>query len=138
MASDRTQLLRRVPLFADLERKELEEIARSLRERTFAAGETVLTEGHAGIGFFVIAGGEARVTVGGQERARLGPGDHFGEIALVVGSERTATVTAETDLTCLALTSWEFRPLVEGNGEIAWKLLQGLARKLPAGEQPPS
>jgi CRP/FNR family cyclic AMP-dependent transcriptional regulator len=138
VASDRSELLRRVPLFSDLERRELQEVAQSLRERTFSAGETVLTEGHAGVGFFIIVAGEARVTVRGDERARLGPGDYFGEIALVMGGERTATVTAETDLTCLALTSWEFRPLVEGNGEIAWKLLQALARKLPAGEQPAS
>jgi CRP-like cAMP-binding protein len=138
VASDQTELLRRVPLFADLEKRELDEIARSLRERTFTAGEEVLTEGHAGVGFFVIVEGEARVTVRGAERARLGPGDHFGEIALVAGSERTATVTADSDLKCLALTSWEFRPLVEANGEIAWKLLQALARKLPVGEQSPA
>ena len=135
MASDRTELLRRVPLFSDLERRELEEIAGSLRERTYGAGDTVLTEGHAGVGFFVIVNGEARVTVRGDARARLSAGDYFGEIALITGTERTATVTAETELTCLALTSWEFRPLVEANGEIAWKLLQALARKLPAREQ---
>lgn len=135
MATDRMELLRHVPLFADLDRGELESIASTLRERTFGAGETVLSEGHAGVGFFVIVDGEARVTVRDEERARLGPGDYFGEIALIAGSERTATVTAESDLTCLALTSWEFRPLVEQNGTIAWKLLAALARKLPRREQ---
>jgi CRP/FNR family cyclic AMP-dependent transcriptional regulator len=138
VASDRMELLRRVPLFADLERKELEQIAASLRERRFGAGETVLTEGHAGIGFFVIADGTAKVTVRGEDRATLGRGDYFGEIALIAETERTATVTAETDLECLGLTSWEFRPLVEQNGEIAWKLIQALARKLPQREQRPA
>jgi CRP-like cAMP-binding protein len=138
VASDRTALLRRVPLFADLERRELEQIASSLRQRPFAAGDTVVTEGRAGVGFFVIVEGTAKVTVRDEDRAELGPGDYFGEIALILGSERTATVTAETDLVCLGLTSWEFRPLVEQSGEIAWKLMQSLARKLPAREHRPA
>jgi len=135
VAADRTKLLRGVPLFADLDRRELNEVGSSLRERTFAAGDTVLSEGHAGVGFFVIVDGEATVTVRGEERTKLGAGDYFGEIALITGSERTATVTADSDLSCLALTSWEFRPLVEQNGTIAWKLLSALAKKLPRREQ---
>jgi CRP-like cAMP-binding protein len=135
VASDRMELLRRVPLFADLDRRELNEIGSSLRERTFSQGEDVLVEGHAGVGFFVIIEGEATVTVRGEQRAELGPGDYFGEIALLTGRERTATVTADSDLTCLALTSWEFRPIVEQNGTVAWKLLTALAKKLPGSEQ---
>ena len=138
MASERAELLRRVPLFADLDGRELDEVVTSLKERSYSAGETVVSEGRPGIGFFVIADGEAVVSVRGEERARLGPGDYFGEIALLAESERTATVTAETDLRCLGLTSWEFRPLVERNGSIAWKLLQALARKLPTYEQRPA
>ena len=132
------ELLQRVPLFEGLERRELESLASTFKERTFSAGDTVAAEGRGGVGFFIIDDGEARVTVAGQERARLGPGDYFGEIALIAESERTATVTAETDLRCLGLTSWEFRPLVERNGSIAWKLLQALARKLPTYEQRPA
>ena len=138
MASDRAELLRRVPLFADLDGRELDEVVASLKERSYSAGETVVSEGRPGIGFFVIADGHATVHVRGEERGRLGPGDYFGEIALIAESERTATVTAETDLRCLGLTSWEFRPLVERNGSIAWKLLQALARKLPTYEQRPA
>ncbi len=133
-SDDRVELLRRVPLFADLDPDDQAEIAGSLRERTFAAGETVVTEGHTGIGFFVIADGEARVSVLGEERGRLGPGDYFGEIAFVLEGGRTATVTAQSDLRCLSLSAWEFRPLVERNGALAWKLLQALAKKLPARE----
>jgi CRP/FNR family transcriptional regulator, cyclic AMP receptor protein len=135
MASRRLELLRRVPLFSDLERRELEEIASSLKERTFNAGQTVAAEGQSGVGFFVIEDGEARVTVGGDERGRLRAGDYFGEIALIAESDRTATIVAETELRCLGMTFWDFRPLVEQNGKVAWKLLQALAQKLRQVEQ---
>jgi CRP/FNR family transcriptional regulator, cyclic AMP receptor protein len=130
MDQQRIELLRRVPLFADLERKDLEGIANTLKERTFRAGETITSEGESAVGFFVIQDGEAKVTVGGQDRGKLGPGDYFGEIALIAQTGRTATVIAETDVRCLGMTFWEFRPLVEENGRIAWKMLQSLARKM--------
>jgi CRP/FNR family transcriptional regulator, cyclic AMP receptor protein len=130
VASDRIDLLRRVPLFSDLERRELEELAGSLKERTFRAGETVSQEGQGAVGFFIIEDGEARVSVRGEERGRLGPGDYFGEIALIAESARTATITAETDLRCLGMTFWDFRPFVENNGQVAWKMLQALAKRL--------
>ena len=128
MAAGAVELLKRVPLFSDLDRKELERVANSMKERIFGAGETVTAEGQSGVGFFVIADGEAKVTVGGQERRRLGPGDYFGEVALLNESSRTATITAESDLKCYGLTSWEFRPLVETHGSIAWKLLQAMSK----------
>jgi CRP/FNR family transcriptional regulator, cyclic AMP receptor protein len=128
VAEGAVELLQRVPLFSDLDRKERERLAASMKERTFSAGDVVTAEGQSGIGFFVIAAGEAKVTVGGQERRRLGPGDYFGEVALLNESARTATITAETDLKCYGLTSWEFRPLVETHGSIAWKLLQTMSR----------
>ena len=132
--SDRTDLLRRVPLFSDLERRELEDIANSMKERTFPAGQTVTDEGKGGVGFFVIEEGSATVSIQGEERATLGPGDYFGEIALIAESPRTATIVADTDLRCHGMTFWDFRPLVEENGRIAWKLLQVLAKRL--SEQP--
>ena len=128
-------LLERVPLFAGLERKELENLTRWFKERRFQAGETVAAEGKGGVGFFLIEDGEARVTVRGEERGTLGPGDYFGEIALVDDGARTATVTAASDMRCHGLTSWEFRPIVENDPRIAWKLLQALAKKLRAAEQ---
>jgi CRP/FNR family cyclic AMP-dependent transcriptional regulator len=130
VAPDRIELLQQVPLFADLERRELSQIAQTLKERTFPAGHTVASEGEQGVGFFVIEEGEANVTIGGEQRGRLGPGDYFGEVALIAGSDRTATVTADTELRCLGMTFWDFRPLVEENGQIAWKLLQAMAKKL--------
>jgi CRP/FNR family transcriptional regulator, cyclic AMP receptor protein len=135
MATDRIELLRRVPLFSDLERRELGELAESLKERTFRAGETVAQEGQGAVGFFIIEDGEARVSVRGDERGRLGPGDYFGEIALIAETERTATIIAETELRCLGMTFWDFRPFVEANGTVAWKMLQALAKRLRDIEQ---
>ena len=129
------ELLRRVPLFEDLDRRELESLASSFKERTFSAGDTVAAEGSGGVGFFVIDDGRAKVTVHGEERGTLGPGDHFGEIALIDEGARPATITAETDLRCYGLTSWEFRPLVETNSSIAWKLLQTMAKRFRSAQQ---
>jgi CRP-like cAMP-binding protein len=116
MAAGAVDLLKRVPIFSDLDRKELERVANSMKERVFNAGDTVTAEGQTGVGFFVIASGEAKVTVGGEDRRRLGPGDYFGEVALLNESARTATIKAETELKCYGMTSWEFRPLVETHG----------------------
>ena len=80
-----------------------------------------------GIGFFVITEGTARVSADGNELAVLGPGDHFGEIALLGDRVRTATVTAETALQTLVTTVWEFRGFVKSNPDAAWKLLEHLA-----------
>jgi len=98
------------------------------------AGSTVVGEGKTGAGFFVIESGEATVSVHGSERGKLGPGDYFGEIALIDEGARSATVTADSELRCYGLTSWEFRPLVEGNASIAWKLLETMAKRLRAAQ----
>jgi CRP/FNR family transcriptional regulator, cyclic AMP receptor protein len=129
------ELLQRVPLFADFDKGDLQRLARSFKERTFEAGSTVAGEGKTGAGFFVIESGEAAVSVRGDERAKLGPGDYFGEIALIDDGARSATITAESDLHCYGLTSWEFRPLVESNASMAWKLLETLATRLRAAQQ---
>jgi len=121
-------LLKRVPIFEGLDNRELERIAASMKQRKFGAGDTVTTEGQGGVGFFVIEDGEARVTIHGDERRRLGPGDYFGEVALLNDSPRTATITAETELRCYGMTSWDFKPLVESHSSIAWKMLQAMAK----------
>ena len=130
MARPSVDTLRKVPLFSGLENRDLERIADSFKERKYKAGDTIASEGQGGAGFFVIAEGTAKVTVNDQDRTTLGPGDYFGEIALIDEGARTATVTAETDMTCYAMTFWEFRPIVETDARIAWKLVQALARKL--------
>jgi CRP/FNR family cyclic AMP-dependent transcriptional regulator len=127
--------LKRVSLFEDLDQRDLERLANEFKERTFPAGASVVSEGASGAAFFVITDGHATVTVHGEERARLGPGDHFGEIALLDEGVRSATVIAETELRCYGLTPWEFRPFVEEHPQVAWKLLQALARRLRTTEE---
>ncbi len=127
------ELLGRVPLFEDLDHDELQTLADSMREQTFGAGTVVSAEGTApdeSDSFCVVASGEAEVTVGGERRGVIGPGDYFGEIALMMGSERTATITATTELRCHGLTALEFRDVVEANPTIAWKLAESMLDRL--------
>ena len=131
---DPVAAIQRVNLFADLDRRQAEQVARLLKIRPFSKGETVIMEGSGGAAFFIIESGEATVTSKGAQVATLGPGDCFGEIALIDGGPRSATVTAGTDMVCYGLTFWEFRPLIERNGVIAWKLLQALAKRLRAAD----
>lgn len=121
-----------MPLFASLRPADVAQVASLFKERRFAAGETVTKEGSGGAAFFLIQSGEATVSVHGQPRAGLKAGDHFGEIALIDGGARAATVTAATALVCYGLTYWDFRPLVQQNPAIAWGLLQSLAKMLRA------
>jgi CRP-like cAMP-binding protein len=135
MAKAPVELIKKVPLFSDLDSRELKEIADSMKERTFNAGDTVTEEGKGGAGFFVIDDGSAKVSVGGKDVRTLGAGDYFGEIGLIADIDRTATITAETDLRCYGMTFWDFRPLVESNASIAWKLLLSMAQRLKEAEQ---
>jgi CRP-like cAMP-binding protein len=134
MAGPSVELLQRIPLFAELEPRELERMSGSFKERTFTAGDKVASEGEGGAGFFVIESGEAVVRVHGDERGRLGPGDYFGDIAMIDQGDRTASIEAESDLKCYGLTFWDFRPLVEGDPRIAWPLLQAMAKRLRTAE----
>jgi pyruvate,water dikinase len=124
-----------VRLFSELDAKEIADIARLFKKRSFPGGETIIKEGSGGAAFYIIESGEATVTIGGELRATLGPGDYFGEIALIDQGERIATVTAVVDVACWGLTLWELRPIVEANGVIGWKLLQTLAADLREAEQ---
>jgi len=99
------------------------------------AGDVGASEGQTGVGFFIIDEGEATISVKGEERATLGHGDYFGEVALIDDGARTATITAKTPLKCYGITSWEFRPLVEQNADLAWQMLQMMAKMLRASEQ---
>jgi CRP/FNR family cyclic AMP-dependent transcriptional regulator len=124
------ELLRRVPLFADFSDRELKRLAQTFKERKFSAGDAIATEGKGGVGFFVIGEGTVSYSIGGEPKGQGGPGDYFGEVALIDEGSRSASVTAATDVTAYGLTSWEFRPLVEENASIAWELLQAMAKRL--------
>jgi len=128
--NDPAELVPEVPLFAGLSDAEAAEIAALFKTRKFAAGDVVIREGSGGAAFYLIDSGEATVTIRGEQVGTLGRGDHFGEIALIDEGVRAATVTATSELVCHGLTFWEFRPLVEQNGAIGWKLLQSMAKML--------
>jgi CRP/FNR family cyclic AMP-dependent transcriptional regulator len=130
MATSPVEALHNVPIFAGLSDDDLERLARQMKERRFAEGSAVTTEGAGAAGFFVIAEGNATVSVRGEVTAQLGPGDYFGEIALIDEGTRSASITAATDLLCYGLTAWEFRPFVEEHPKVAWTMLQTLARRL--------
>jgi CRP-like cAMP-binding protein len=131
MPTNVVDALAQVPMLSSLDRKHLERLARDFTERTFPAGTVVVRQGDDhGVGFFVIADGEAAVSVDGAEVSRLGPGGHFGAIALIADRRRTATVTATTDLHTYVMTLWDFRSFVQGDAEVAWNLLEQLAGML--------
>jgi CRP-like cAMP-binding protein len=123
--ADVAELLKDIPLFSELNQRQLKRIGRDFRERRFKPGTSIVRQNEmSGIGFFIITEGEASVIVDGREVARLGAGEHFGELALISEGVRTATVTAVTPLECLEITFWDFRRIAKDNPDIAWKLLQ--------------
>ena len=124
------EALAKVPLFAGIGRRELKRLADRMSERTFREGEMAVEEGRGGAGFWLIEDGEATVSVQGKAVRTLGAGDYFGEIALIDDGPRSATVTAATDMRCVGMAAWEFRPFVVEHPEVAWTILQALARRL--------
>jgi CRP-like cAMP-binding protein len=127
-------LIRGVPLFAEADDRFLERLAGEFMERTYAPGEAIAEEGEAGRTFVVIETGQVTVTVHGRTVGQLGPGDAFGEMALIDKSARSATVTADTEVHGYQLPVWSFRPLVESNPEMVWALLEALAQRVREAE----
>ena len=117
--------LKRVPLFSDLSQRQSRPLAKSFKERAIPAGVLLTTQGEmSGVAFFVIAEGEAAVIVDGERVGTMGPGDHFGELAMISESERTATVEALTPMRCHTIQFWHFRAFAKKNPDVTWKLLQ--------------
>ena len=130
------ETLARVPLFSGIKPKELKKLSKRMTERDFNEGDEITREGESGIGFFVIEEGNASVSVGGNIVRTLGPGEHFGEVALIDSGPRSATIIASTDLRCRGMSAWEFKPFVEEHPEVAWGLLETLVGRLRAAEGP--
>lgn len=123
-------LLRTVPLFAGCSERELKAIAGSGKEVQFEPGTAICTEGETGVGLHVIVQGEVKVQIGGRKRRTLGPGAFFGEIALLDGGPRTATVISETPLVTFSVPVWGFRSLLKGQPALALKMLEEVCRRL--------
>jgi len=117
--------LKKVPLFSGLSQRQLKRLARDFREREIKPGTRIMGEGEmSGISFFVIVDGTATVSVDGKEVRQLGPGDHFGELALISERVRSATVTADVPMRCLTMRFWDFRRFAKQNPDVTWKLLE--------------
>ena len=134
MAQPSADLIRGIPIFADLDEASVQQLASDFIEREFSAGQAIATEGEGGLNFFVVESGSADVSVGGNTVASLGPGASFGEIALVDKSARSATVTATSPLRAYALPVWSFRSFAESRPSVTWKLLELLAERLRSAE----
>jgi CRP/FNR family cyclic AMP-dependent transcriptional regulator len=120
--------LKRVPLFSGLNQRQLRQLAKNFTERRVAAGARLAKQGEmSGVAFFVIAEGEAAVIVDGARVGTLGPGDHFGELAMISERERSATVEAVTPMRCHTIQFWHFRAFAKKHPEVTWKLLQHVA-----------
>lgn len=123
-------LLGKAPLFSSLSKRGLEAILKSATEKAFGAGEKILQEGESGVGFYQILEGSAQVIRGDAELATLGPGDFFGELAVLDGEPRTADVVALEDTTCLILTRWAMKSIIPAHPDVALGMLEELARRL--------
>jgi len=128
--NQKVEVIKRVPLFGNCSKRELEQIASIADEIDLREGKVLIAEGKSGREFFVLLEGEAEVTKDGRQINRLGAGDFFGEIALVSRSPRTATVTATTPVRALVITDRSFRRLLEESPEIQLKVLEALAERL--------
>jgi CRP-like cAMP-binding protein len=120
--------LKRVPLFSGLSQRQLRQLAKGFRERRVPVGALLAKQGESsGVAFFVIAEGEAAVIVDGTRVDTMGPGEHFGELAMISQRERMATVEALTPMRCHMIQFWDFRAFAKKNPDVMWKLLQHVA-----------
>jgi CRP-like cAMP-binding protein len=129
------EVLAQVPLFSMLPEKDLDKLAREARDETFPAGAVLTSEDmESGVTFGVIMEGRAAVSVHGRPVRTLGPGDCFGEMALIDHSYRSAKITAETELRCLVFVAWVFRPFAMEHPESAWALLEMMVKRVREAE----
>lgn len=134
---DSTSRLSQVPIFSECTKRELTIIGRAAKEVSHAQGTVIAREGERGVGLFLILEGQCKVSIGGKTKAKLGPGDFFGEVALLDGGPRTATVTALTPVRLVGITGWVFRGLLMEHPSIALKTLEAVAGRLRAVTKEP-
>lgn len=127
MEREAADLLGRTEMFSELSRRELLAIARAGKEIRREEGATLAQEGESGVGFFLILEGDASVTISGRPAGVLGKGETFGEVALLDGGPRTASVVATSPVRLFGLTQWAFTRVVREHPTVALKLLQTLA-----------
>ena len=129
-ATEILERLARLALFADLTRPQLEQVAHTYDEEMFPEGQRILRRGLSGSGLYVVLDGEAVVSVDGEEIARLGRGEFFGEVSALLGEPPTADVTAATPLRCLVIPGPEVRSFLLVNPPVTVRMLEAEARRL--------
>lgn len=134
---DALDVLKSVALFQGLSNAHLRRIAKEAREELYSPGQDIVTEGQSGGPFFCITEGLAQVSIQGEKVSDLSEGSYFGEMALLEGVKRSATVRAETHVKVLAITSWNFMAMLEENWPIAKKVLTELSRRVRELETEP-
>jgi CRP/FNR family transcriptional regulator, cyclic AMP receptor protein len=122
--------LRGVPLFSEVSDRDLRKVTEIAKEVTHRAGQPIVEEDQMGVGFHLILGGTAEAIVGKTSVGTLGPGGYFGEMSLLDGKPRSATVIALTELRTLALPSWTFNQLLDKHPEIMRAMLVELCSRL--------
>ena len=131
MSGNLGEQLKQTALFAGFTDRQIESVLAAGKQRRFAAGEQIIRQGDDAVGFYLIVEGSAEVRSGGAVLAQLGPGDYFGEMALLLeNTPRTADVTALEDTSCLVVTQWEFRSLLAAHPDTALAVMTELARRL--------
>jgi CRP/FNR family cyclic AMP-dependent transcriptional regulator len=128
--ADRVTLLRGGWLFSECTDDELERVAALAHPVHVPQGQVIVREGEPGDEFYVVVDGTTRVTLEDAPIADIGPCSFFGEMALLDGGERTATITADGELRCATMTAWDFKSFVIGNPKVAWAMLQTLAQRV--------
>ncbi|HVE93351.1 MAG TPA: cyclic nucleotide-binding domain-containing protein [Acidimicrobiales bacterium] len=128
--SDQLLALKSVPLFSSMSDKDLKAVLGGCREELYSPGQAIVTEGSPGGPFFLVVEGNAKVQLNGKTLRKLGPGDYFGEIALIDRGERTATILAESHVKALAMASWDFLAICEQDFKVAHKVMMGLCQRV--------
>lgn len=122
--------LKRVPLFQEMSEKDLAKVAEISKQVSHPAGKVVVEEDHSAVGFHLILSGEAEASQGGTTIGTMGPGDYFGEMSLIDGKPRSASVVAKTDLRTLAIPAWNFNRLLDEHPEMMRTLLVALSERI--------
>jgi len=134
---DTVEFLGRTALFSGLSRDDLRSVVGTAKQRSFEAGATIIRQGHeGGRGFYLLLGGAAEARRGDRVLDTFGPGDYFGEMALLLDdTPRTADVVATDDTKCLVVTQWDLKALITAHPEIGVRMMAELARRLRDTDQ---
>ncbi len=128
--------IKQAKLFQGLPDSEVRSIEKQLKVVKHPAGHDIVVRGEGGVGFMIITDGTVTVNTASGRQRKLGPGDSFGEMALLDQEGRSATVKADTDVTLATIPEWNFKPFLHEHPEVAYRLLQTLSRRIRQAESP--